>query len=71
MSQEPAPAIWKRTHYCGALRAGDAGADVCLMGWVHKTRDMGHLVFVDVRDREGLSQIVFRSETAALMDEAK
>jgi len=62
---------WKRTHYCGALRASDAGADVCLLGWVHKTRDMGHLVFVDVRDREGLAQVVFRSETAALMDEAK
>ncbi len=62
---------WKRTHYCGALRAGDAGADVCLLGWVHKTRDMGHLVFVDVRDREGLAQVVFRSETAGLMEEAK
>ena len=62
---------WKRTHYCGALRAADAGADVCLLGWVHKTRDMGHLVFVDVRDREGLAQVVFRSETASLMDEAK
>jgi aspartyl-tRNA synthetase len=62
---------WKRTHYCGALRPADAGADVCLMGWVQKTRDMGHLIFVDVRDREGLAQVVFRSETAALMDEAK
>jgi len=62
---------WKRTHYCGALRASDAGADVCLLGWVQKTRDMGHLVFVDIRDREGLAQVVFRSETSDLMDVAK
>ena len=62
---------WKRTHYCGALRPDDTGTDVCLMGWVQKTRDMGHLAFVDLRDREGLAQIVFRSEAAALMDEAK
>jgi aspartyl-tRNA synthetase len=62
---------WKRTHYCGVLRPEHAGADVCLMGWVQKTRDMGHLAFVDLRDREGLVQVVFLSDKAALIEEAK
>jgi aspartyl-tRNA synthetase len=64
-------AAFSRTDYAGALRAGDAGREVVLCGWVHKTRDMGHLVFVDVRDREGLAQVVFRSEHSELMEEAK
>jgi aspartyl-tRNA synthetase len=59
---------WKRTHYCGQLRAGDAGTRVVLCGWVHKTRDMGHLVFADLRDREGLVQVVFRSSAPELID---
>jgi len=62
---------WKRTHYCGELRSAHSGQDVVLMGWVHKNRDMGNLVFVDLRDREGLVQIVFRSDKAALIGEAK
>ena len=61
----------KRTDYCGALRAADDGREVVLCGWVHKTRDMGHLVFVDLRDREGLAQIVFQSDRPALAEEAK
>ena len=61
----------KRTDYCGALRAGDEGRDVVLCGWVHKTRDMGHLVFVDLRDREGLAQVVFQSDKPELAEEAK
>jgi aspartyl-tRNA synthetase len=62
---------WKRTHYCGQLRAADAGRSVVLCGWVHKSRDMGHLVFIDLRDREGLVQVVFRSDTPTLIEDAK
>jgi aspartyl-tRNA synthetase len=61
----------KRTDYCGALRAADDGREVVLCGWVHKTRDMGHLVFVDLRDREGLAQIVFQSDRPELAEDAK
>jgi aspartyl-tRNA synthetase len=68
--QGPAP-NWKRTHYAGSLRPADEGRDVVLCGWVQKTRDMGHLVFVDIRDREGLAQAVFQSDKPELMEEAK
>jgi aspartyl-tRNA synthetase len=61
----------KRTSYCGELRASDEGREVVLCGWVHKTRDMGHLVFVDIRDREGLAQVVFQSDRPELQEEAK
>ena len=60
---------WARTHTCGQLRAEDAGREVLLLGWVHKVRDLGHLVFLDLRDRHGLTQVVFEAE--GLRDRAK
>jgi len=53
----------KRTHYCGALRATDADCDAIVMGWVHRRRDLGNLLFLDVRDRTGIVQVVFNKET--------
>jgi aspartyl-tRNA synthetase len=49
----------QRTQYCGALRATDVGATVRLGGWVHRSRDLGGIVFLDLRDREGIVQISF------------
>jgi aspartyl-tRNA synthetase len=53
----------KRTHYCGALRSTDAGSDAVVLGWVAKRRDLGNLLFLDVRDRTGIVQVVFNKET--------
>ena len=53
-----------RTHTCGALTAADAGKDVVLLGWVHRVRDLGSLVFIDVRDRYGVTQVVVRDNPA-------
>jgi len=53
----------QRTHYCGALRASDDSRDVILMGWVARRRDLGNLLFLDLRDRTGIVQVVFNKET--------
>src|SRR5438045_8819648 len=53
----------KRTHSCGALRVSDAGKPAVVMGWVARRRDLGNLLFLDVRDRSGIVQVVFNKET--------
>src|SRR6266404_5288975 len=59
----------KRTHTCGALRASDAGSTVVVMGWVNRRRDLGNLIFVDLRDRTGLTQVVFNAEQSKAIHE--
>ena len=60
----------RRTHTCGALRPDDAGQDVILMGWVRTRRNHGHLVFLDLWDREGVTQIVADPRTSAAAHDA-
>ena len=55
----------RRTHNCGQLRASDDGRKVVLMGWVYRRRDLGGVIFIHLRDREGVTQIVFRAESDA------
>jgi aspartyl-tRNA synthetase len=56
----------RRTHSCGALRTSDTGNKALLMGWVHRRRDLGGLIFIHLRDRDGITQLVFdESENAA------
>ena len=59
-----------RTHNCGALRAGDIGQEVTLSGWVEKSRDLGGMTFVDLRDRYGVTQVVFNMESEPELCEA-
>ena len=53
----------RRTHYCGTLTEADIGNDVCVMGWVQRQRDLGALIFVDLRDRTGIVQLAFDDAT--------
>jgi aspartyl-tRNA synthetase len=54
----------RRSHPCGAIRAAQVGSEVVVAGWVHKRRDHGGVIFVDLRDRDGIVQVVFRPETS-------
>ena len=62
----------RRTHKCGALRPSDAGKKAILMGWVNRRRDLGNIIFIDLRDRTGVTQVVFNKElNAAAHDKAE
>jgi aspartyl-tRNA synthetase len=60
----------KRTHTNGELRATDAGKSVVLMGWVNRRRDLGSLIFVDLRDRTGVTQVIFDTDNKAMHEKA-
>ena len=62
---------FKRTHMCGSLRESNLGEEVVLMGWVAKKRNLGSLVFIDLRDKTGLSQIVIREEDSENYEKAR
>src|SRR6202451_52189 len=55
----------RRTHMCGELRPADTGKRALLMGWVHRRRDLGGVSFIHLRDRDGVTQIVFHADAGA------
>jgi len=55
----------RRTHTCGELRAADTGRRALIMGWVHRRRDLGGVIFIHLRDRDGVTQVVFHEDTGA------
>jgi aspartyl-tRNA synthetase len=59
----------QRSHMCGALRPSDAGRKATIMGWVNKRRDLGNLIFIDVRDRTGVTQVVFDASSSQAIHE--
>ena len=61
----------KRTHTCNALRPADAGQTVTLVGWVDTKRDLGGVTFVDLRDREGMTQVVFNPGSDGIQEIAQ
>ncbi|MCE1690341.1 OB-fold nucleic acid binding domain-containing protein, partial [Enterobacter hormaechei] len=66
--------IMMRSHYCGQLNESLDGQEVTLCGWVHRRRDHGGVIFLDIRDREGMAQVVFdpdRAETFAAADRVR
>ena len=61
----------KRTHYCGTLSANNLGERVTVLGWCQRQRDLGSLIFIDLRDRTGIVQIAFDDSTdKAIFDDA-
>jgi aspartyl-tRNA synthetase len=67
MNIQPLGAL-ARTHTCGALTAAEVGQDVVLLGWVHRVRDLGSLLFFDIRDRYGLTQVVAKDNPVLVGD---
>src|SRR6185437_16011 len=67
MMKDETAATAHRTHYCGDLRPEHVGRQVVLQAWVHRRRDLGALLFLDLRDRTGLCQVVFRQEQDAAL----
>jgi aspartyl-tRNA synthetase len=60
---------WRRTSYCGEIRGTDSGKTVIIMGWVHRIRDHGGVIFIDLRDRAGIAQVVCNPTMAAQVHE--